>query len=170
MDKQQNTIRTNLKRYRIFLSWGVTNLFKDKKKAAAYQVKLNTWINDTFFELNHVYANLWYQYRKSWTFMDADIDDKMKYNFNNVEITIHRLFRAEYRGVDGTFYALEEIEKLCSELRKCCVDLSEYYKRRNYFEKLKELNINAKELKRILHELQEETEPGDLGKALRRED
>lgn len=170
IDKDNSSIRTNLRRYSIFLTWGTKNLFKDKKKAAKYQVKLNLWINDIFYELNYVYANLLFQYRRSWIFMDADIDDKMRNNIKDIEITMHRLFRTGLKGTDGIFWALEEINKLCTELEKCCLDLSEYYKRKGYYEHLKEVHISTKELKRILRDLHESFDPEDLGQALRRND
>jgi hypothetical protein len=167
-DKQPRTVLTHLNRYRIFLAWGVTNLFKNKKKAAIFQAALNAWVNDTFFELNNIYANLLYQYRRSWIFTSLDLDDRMTSKFRNVETTIHKLFRAEYRGLEGAFYAFESINTLCDDLQACSKELIKYFHDRKDWERIKEINLNVIQLKRILRELTETSDPGSIGEKLRR--
>jgi len=169
-DKQENTVRTNLKRYRIFLAWGTTNLFKNKKKAAIFEAGLNTWLNNTFYELNSIYANLLYQNRRSWIFNSLEIDDIMTKNFQSIERNIHKLYRAEYRGYNGAYYAFEAIESVSDELKACNDKLIENYHQKKDWERIKELRINETQLKRILRELTETSEPGSLGIKLRREE
>ena len=170
MDKEQNAILTNIKKYRIFLAWGVTNLFKNKKKAAIYQSSLNEWINDMFYELNSIYANLLYLYRSSWVYTPVGLDSAVNKSFRNIEISIHKLFRSEYRGRNGAFYAFEAIESICNELETCNNELIAYYYFKKDWQQIKELEINARQLKRILRELKETSDPGSLGTKLRRED
>ena len=170
MDKQVDTVRTDLKKYRIFLAWGVTTLFKNKKKATIFQASLNIWINEIFYELNSIYASLFYQYRCSWLFTSLYLDDRMTKNFQSIERNIHKLYRAEYRGKECVFYAFEAIEVLCQELDSCNTELIEYSQGKRDWEQIKKLKLNSNQLKRILKELIEISDPGPLGKQLKRKE
>ncbi len=168
IEKDKTAIWTKFRRYRIFLDSGSV-IFSNKKKAGIFQAALNTYINNTFYELNSIYAELIYIYRKSWVFTDPGIDDAMKTNFRAVEIEIHRLFRSSYRGCDSAFYSLNDIESLCNVLQNIILDLVKYYTCKKNWQGIKEININEIQLKRILTELLETCEPGPLGKPFKKQ-
>ena len=169
VNPEKNSIRTELNRYRIFLDWGLTNSFTNKKKAAIFQTRYNAWLNDTFYELNFIYSSVLFIYRKSWIFLNNDMESKLSRAFTIIDNQFNKLHKSEYRGSDGSFYAMQSIEALNNQLIYCINLLLKFRKSKRDWENVKELDLLLSQLNRIMLELKETADPGELGRQTKRE-
>jgi hypothetical protein len=167
-DKEVNTIRTELKRYRVFLYWGLTNSFTNKKKAAAFQASLNAWINETFQEFNRIYAGIGFLYRVAWPFIDRDLEGRIINIFKDLDREFNKLYRSDHRGGDGAFWAFGAIENIGAEMLAAVALLTAWRRSLRDWESIKELDIIVKQINRILKEIKETADPGELGRQITR--
>lgn len=170
VDRDKTSVRTEQNRYRIFLNWGLTNSFTNKKKAAIFQTRWNAWINETFFEMNTIYASVLFIYRKSWIVIDRDIETKLTRAFTGLDSQFNKLYRSDYRGADGSFYAFQAIEAISTELTSCITMLIKWRRDKKDYEQIKELELLIRQLTRIVTEIKETADPGELGRQITRKD
>jgi len=167
-DGDKTAVRTELKKYRIFLKWGLTNTFTNKKKAAIFQARFNEWINCTFYELNFIYADLLYIYRKNWIVIDRDTESKMINSFKTIDANFNKLYRSDYRGSAGSFWALQAIDFICTDILYCLAVLTEWRRNKKDWEQIKDLDYMAKQINYILNEIEKSADPGELGQQIKR--
>ncbi len=170
VEKDKSSCYINLNSYRTFLNWGITNCFSDRKKARIFQTRVNTWINDILHETNLIYADVLYYYRKAWMVIDRDTEVKISRCFSLLDTNFNKLLKSDYRGADASFYALEAIGKICKDLIYSIDLLIKYRKSRGEYETMKDYNLMVRQLERIISETTEKTDPGELGRQIKRVD
>lgn len=169
-DPDNTSVRMPLNTYRIFLNWQVTNSFTNKKNAAIFQARLNTWVNEIFFEMNFIYASVLYIYRKSWIVIDRDTESKLTQTFTVIDRNLNKLYRSDFHSGDSSFWAFSAIEALSKDLIYCINALKRWRKYKKDWEQIKELDVWLKQLNRIIYEVEEIADPGELGRQIKRRD
>lgn len=168
IEKDKAAVRTELKRYRMFLNWGLTNSFTNKKKAAIFESRFNAWINETFYELNNIYAKVMYVSRLAWLVVDRETENKIARAFPIIDTQFNKLYRADFRGADGSYYAFNSIEEISRQLIYCINLLITFRRDKKDWEQIKELEMLIRQLNRISTEIKETADPGELGSQTKR--
>lgn len=72
----KTSIRTNARKHSICIKAGTTISFTDHRKAEAFLVQTNDFLNFKLFELNELYIELNTQYRRNWFYFEFNIQDE----------------------------------------------------------------------------------------------
>ena len=97
------------------------------------------------------------------------MESKLSRAFTIIDNQFNKLHKSEYRGSDGSFYAMQSIEALNNQLIYCINLLLKFRKSKRDWENVKELDLLLSQLNRIMLELKETADPGELGRQTKRE-
>lgn len=124
----------------------------------------------TFIELNYIYSELLFLYRSAWPFIDRETETIIIKLNTTIDLPFNKLSRSDYRGKEGSYYAFSNIEGISADMKDVCTLLIDFSRDRRDWEKIKELEIKVIQINRILKEIQETTDPGELGRQIKRPD
>ena len=161
----KSAIRTKLRTYRLFLDWGLTASFRSKRKAVAFENRLNAWINDQVFILNQHFITCFTAYRGVWLYMDRERTEEKRINklFDNINIWLNQLVELPGKGPDQAFRLLERITGIIEALIKIYSILSEVERRRNNWDNIKIYKYHAERLLIMEKELKNYSDPASMG-------
>jgi hypothetical protein len=157
----KSSVRQKLHSYNIFLDWGITAGFKSKRKADAFQNRLNDWINNQVFILNDHYIQCFQSYRNIWLYMDREKQTEAKINkhLNNVGLWLDQLMNSDYKGLDQAFFLLERIAGCIEALKLVYELLNESEKRRNSWDTIKKHIYRSSLLDIMQNEIKNYSDP-----------
>lgn len=161
----KSAIRERLRTYSLFLDWGLTASFRNKKKAVAFQNRLNEWLNDKLFILNVHYSTAFAGYRSVWLYMDREktTEKRLKRLFINIDLWINQVFDMPGKGPDRAFMLLERLNGIITALIEVYTLLIEVEKRRNNWDNIKIFNYNIMIIEQVKSEIMAYTDPVSQG-------
>jgi hypothetical protein len=136
----KSSIHTKQRKHSIFLGNEVTIYFSDKKKAAAFLVATNLFLNQKLFELNALYIDLFTEYRKSWFYFFNIYDKKMHLSGDNQvlrEISVIEnkmtLMVARAHFNNGSSIVWQGFRVIIDSMKTITATLSHLYKTKKFY-------------------------------------
>jgi hypothetical protein len=136
----KSSVHTRQRKHCVFLGNDSSVYFSDMKKAKAFLVATNEFLNQKLFELNALYIDLFTEYRKSWFYFFNIYDRKMHITGENnvlMEIsTIEKkmtLMVARAHFENGSSIVWHGFRVIISSMKNITGSLSYLYKTKKFY-------------------------------------
>lgn len=158
--KDMNSIFTADRKHNVLLGNNVIVFFKDKKKALAFLVATNDFLNAKLYELNSLYIDVFSEYRKTWFNFFNPTDSRMKNLgpsdlFNELETVEKKInfivARAGY--ANGPFIVWQGFRVSIDSLNKVIKVLAEISQDKKRYSEAHQLRVIQSRIKILSNEL-----------------
>jgi hypothetical protein len=147
-DGDKSSHYTERKKHTVFLGNNVTVYFSDRKKAEAFLVETNKFLNLKLFELNALYIDLFIEYRKAWFYFFNIYDRNMHVNGSNLVIreieTIEKkmtLMVARSHFGNGSSIVWQGFKIILESMDNIAGSLIELYKTKKHYAEAHQIRV-----------------------------
>ena len=135
------------------IHFGSDNVYKFKNISAAqlFLNKLNNYLNDTIFRLNHVYTEIYLEYRLAWFYVES------KNNFTQIIVDVENKFNKLYKKVtpdNYPYFLFNDLLYLIDLLKHFAEDIREINREKKIYNAYGRLNMLINMLDEISKRLQ----------------
>jgi hypothetical protein len=156
----KSSIFTKQKKHCVFLGNQVNIYFSDLKKAKAYVVETNEFLNQKLFEVNALYIDVFSAYRKSWFYFFNVYDKNMHFSGNNQVVreleTIEKkmtLMVARSHFENGSFIIWQGFNVVLESLKTIIQALNLLYKQKKHYAEARQMQTIESRIKMIEDQL-----------------
>jgi hypothetical protein len=155
----KTSIFTEQKKHLVYLGNGTNLYFSDLKKAKAFVVETNEFLNQKLFEVNSLYIEVFAAYRKSWFYFYNVYDKNMHINGNaqiirELELIENKMQvvvgRAKF--VNGSFIVWNGFTLILESLTTIVSAIRLLYKQKKYYSEARQIQAIESRIKMIIHE------------------
>jgi len=147
----------------ISLGNGRNVYFSNINQARAFLHQTNRFLNDTLFELNQLYTEVFAQYRLAWFYLGRP-QQTISENLMTVEKKFDHLVRLSY-SANYNFYAFLDLKMICQCLAAALLEMESLYRKRKFYVQLANLSITTRRIEQTCQLVMlypgENKKPGD---------
>lgn len=143
-------IRDN--RYSLYFGSERFIYFNNKKSMEKFVADTNRLLNDSLYNLNMLYSQVYAEYREYWFIQEKNtIEHQLLEIFQRIFTVFNR---CAYRTMEINVYSFRNLLCICDDLLHACNMLLEFYKSKNLYYKVRALNFKVQEISIIENTLQ----------------
>lgn len=151
-EKTKQSVYTRDNRYSMYLGTERFIYFNNKKSMEKFVADTNRLLNDSLYNLNMLYSQLYTEYREYWFIQEKNAIEKQ---LLDVFQRIFNVFnKCTKKSMEINVFSFRNLLCICDDLLKCCNMLLEFYKTKNLYYKVRALNFKVQEISIIENTLQ----------------